>query len=125
MPIIEIKALKQHSQGDIPRALKNVTWELAKVLGVPPQAVRAIWTTLQPDYYAEGGDAAPDQRLATHPPIVSITAFAGRPPELVEKAIRCVADNLCHDLALAPGNIFVTYVESPGGRMFTNGAFKR
>ncbi|MBI3550968.1 MAG: hypothetical protein HY077_00495 [Elusimicrobia bacterium] len=125
MPLIEIKALPPRHAADASRTLKNAACELAKVLGVPPEKVRAVWTQLAPGHYAEGADAPEKAQLGTHPPVVHITCFEGRPPELVEKAIECVADNVCRDLLLAPGNAFVTYTEVRAGRLFVSGAMKR
>ena len=125
MPIVEIAALPQRAHVNVARTLESVSSELAKVLGVRPQAVKAIWTSLPPNHYAEGGAAAAEQPPRTHPPLASITALSGRPPELIEKAIACVAEALAKELGLPLENLLVVYHEIPPGRLFTNGALKR
>ena len=124
MPIIEIKSLPPRADADVSRAVKNVSWEVAKVLGVPPEVVRAVWTPVAPEHYAEGGTLGKEQGQWTHPPIVTITAAPGRSQELIENAIRCAAECLAKDLALPLENIFVSYNEAAPGRLFTKGAFK-
>ena len=124
MPLIEIKALPPRSEGAAARAVKNAACELAKVFGLPPEKIRAVFFELKPGHYAEGADAPESAQLGTHPPFVTITCFEGRPPELVEKAIRAVADNVCRDLGLSPGNAFVTYNAVAKGRLFVNGDMK-
>jgi len=125
MPLIEIKALPPRSASDVSTTLKNAAWELAKVLGVPPEKVRAVWVNLEPGHYAEGADAPKQAQLGSHPPIVHITCFEGRSPDVIEKAIRCVADNVCRDLALSPGNAFVVYHEAKKGTLFASGDMKK
>jgi len=122
MPLIEIKALKPRADVDAGRALKNAAWELAKVLGVPPEKVRAVWIPVE--CYAEGDKTISEQPSDTHPPIVSVYAFEGRPPALVEKAILCVAENVCRDLKLAPGNVWVHYTSMGAGTLYIAGAMK-
>jgi phenylpyruvate tautomerase PptA (4-oxalocrotonate tautomerase family) len=124
MPLIEIKSLPPKNPSDAARTVKNAAWELAKVLGVPAEKVRAVWTSVGPGHYAEGADTPDHAQLGSHPPIVHITCFEGRSAELVEKAIRVVAENVCRDLALAPGNAFVIYHEVEKGRLFVGGAMK-
>lgn len=125
MPIIEIRSLPPRPQGDMSRAVKNVSWEVSKVLGVPPDAVKAVWIPVAPEHYAEGGNLGQEQSQWTHAPIVTLTAMTGRPQELIEKALRCIADCLAKDLSLPIENILVWYNELPSGRLFTKGAFKR
>ena len=82
----------------------------------------ATWEELEPGRYSEGGDAPGEQPRETHPPLVSLVAFEGRPSELVERMLTCVADTLVRELDLAPGNVFVTYDEARAGRIYTGGA---
>lgn len=125
MPIIEIRSLPPRAQGDVSRAVKNVSWELAKILGVPADAVKAVWTPIAPEHYAEGGNLATEQSQWTHAPIVTLTAMTGRPQELIEKALGCAAECLAKDLSLPVENVLVWYNELPSGRLLTKGAFKR
>jgi phenylpyruvate tautomerase PptA (4-oxalocrotonate tautomerase family) len=124
MPLIEITALPPRSGADASRALKNAAWELSKVLGVPLEKVRAVWVSLAPGHYAEGGSVPDASQSDSHPPIVRIGCFEGRSPEVIEKAIKIVVDSVCRDLKLAPGNAFVYYDEFSKGRLFASGAMK-
>ena len=125
MPFIEIKALPPRPGVDVAKTLRNLCWELSKVMGVKPENIRAVWQSLEPGHYAEGDIAAREQPPATHPPIVHLTAFTGRAPETISNAIHCIADNLARDLKLDKGNVFVTYHETPAGRLFVSGAVKK
>ena len=41
-----------------------------------------------------------------------------RPPETVERMLRCVGDTLVRELGLEPGNVFVTFEEVEPGRLY-------
>jgi phenylpyruvate tautomerase PptA (4-oxalocrotonate tautomerase family) len=125
MPLIEIKSLPPRSGADPSAALKNATWEVSKVLGVPPEKIRAIWVGLEPGHYADAATTADQSQSGTHPPVVRLSCFEGRSQELIEKAIRAVADSVTRDLKLAPGNAWVFYEEMKSGRLFVDGAIKR
>jgi phenylpyruvate tautomerase PptA (4-oxalocrotonate tautomerase family) len=67
----------------------------------------------------EGDVAAAEQPLETHPPLVRVTLAAGRPPELVERVLRAVAETLARELRLEPGNVFVVLDEVAARRVVT------
>ena len=64
------------------------------------------------------------QPHATHPPLVRVTAFAGRSPELVAAILERVAGTLVRELGLAPGNVFVCYEEVHSGALYTGGGVR-
>lgn len=121
MPVVEIRALPQRDGVDIDAALKAVTTELAALLNEEPSGTWATWEEIVPGCYVEGGDAPHEQPRSTHPPLVRVTAFEGRPPELVAAMLEAVADVLAHRLELERGNVFVLYEEARAGRLFTGG----
>jgi phenylpyruvate tautomerase PptA (4-oxalocrotonate tautomerase family) len=125
MPLIEIKSLPPRSGADPSAALKNATWEVSKVLGVAPEKIRAVWVALEPGHYADAATLADASQSGTHPPVVHLSCFEGRPPELIEKVVRAVADSVGRDLKVAPGNVWVYYEELKAGRLFVDGAIKR
>lgn len=122
MPVIEIAALPQADGVDVPAALAAVTAAVATVLDEEPAGSWATWQTLEPGRYLEGHDNPVRQPRATHPPLVRVTAYEGRPPELVARILETVAETLATALALEPGNVFVRYEEAARGRLFTGGA---
>jgi phenylpyruvate tautomerase PptA (4-oxalocrotonate tautomerase family) len=120
MPIVRIKALPQ-ADVDITAVVTAVAVELAEVLGEAPEGTWATWETIASGHYAEGQVAPTIQPSATHPPLVSVLAFEGRPAELIEHMLMCVADVLVRELRLEPGNVFVTYDEARSGRVYDGG----
>jgi phenylpyruvate tautomerase PptA (4-oxalocrotonate tautomerase family) len=125
MPVVRIRALPQPVLVDPRSVLGAVTTALAEVLGERPEGTWATWEQLPPGCYAEGTVAPDEQPRATHPPLVSVTAFEGRPPELVERMLVCVAETLARELELEPGNVFVTYEEATSGRVYDGGRVVR
>jgi hypothetical protein len=125
MPVIDIRALPQASDADVPAALSNACLAVAAAAGIKPTAVFATWTTINPGCFVEGGKPADIQPKATHPPIVTLTAFEGRTPEMVEKMIMGAVNALTTHLKLAPGNVFLTYTEAKSGMIHTGGQIKR
>ncbi len=83
------------------------------------------WQTLAAGCYSEGGDAPATQPHATHPPIVRILAFEGRPPDLVERVLTDVADAVVRELGLAAGNAFVHWETLQAGMVYTGGRVVR
>jgi phenylpyruvate tautomerase PptA (4-oxalocrotonate tautomerase family) len=124
LPIVRISALPQRDV-DTALVLSRVTHELADVLGEDPRGTWATWDTIAPGAYAEAGSMPTEQPRATHPPLVSVVAFGGRSPELVERMLVRVADVLARELGLEPGNVFVTYEEPQPGRLYTGGQIVR
>ena len=121
MPVVEIRALPQPGGVDVEHVLAAVTRELAALLGEEPSGSWATWEEIPPGRYAEGGDAPAHQPRTTHPPLVRVTAFEGRPPELVARMLETVAGTLARELGLEPGNVFVRYEEQHSGRLYSGG----
>jgi phenylpyruvate tautomerase PptA (4-oxalocrotonate tautomerase family) len=120
MPIVQIEALPQTSAIDLDATLATVCREVDSRLGEQPSGTWATWRTL--DRYVEGtGATAAARPRETHPPLVRVVAFEGRPAEQIAELLRCVASTLARELDLEPGNVFVTYVEAHRGRLFTGG----
>jgi phenylpyruvate tautomerase PptA (4-oxalocrotonate tautomerase family) len=122
MPVVRISALPQPGGLEPERALAAVTHALADLLGEEPSETWATWDEIPPGRYVEGGDAPALQPAATHPPLVEVIAFEGRPPDLVERVLTTVAEVLESELRLERGNVFVRYVEAASGRLYTGGA---
>ena len=122
MPIVRIAALPQAEGVDVATALATVATELAALLGEPAHGTWATWETIEPGRYAEGASAPASQPRDTHPPLVRLLAFEGKPREQVEAMLTCVADVLARELRLEPGNVFVVYEEAGAGRLYTGGA---
>jgi phenylpyruvate tautomerase PptA (4-oxalocrotonate tautomerase family) len=122
MPVIEISALPQAEGIDLGAALGEVTRTVAHTLGEDARGTWATWRTIEPRRYAEGSHAPELQPRSTHPPLVRVTAFEGRPPELVERMLVAAAEALATALALEPGNVFVRYEEATAGRLYTGGS---
>ena len=119
MPVVRVQGLPQADDVDVDAALTAVCRDLAKLLGEAPHGTWATWQTLE--RYVEGDDARTTQPYDTHPPLVTVTAYEGRPPELVAHILRCVAAALSREFRVDPGNVFVTYDEVRAGRLFTGG----
>ena len=125
MPLVRISALPQPGGVEPERALAAVTHALADLLGEEPSGSWATWEEIQPGRYVEGGDAPALQPAATHPPLVEVIAFEGRPADFVERVPTTVAAVLERELGLERGNVFVRYVEASGGRLYTGGSVVR
>jgi phenylpyruvate tautomerase PptA (4-oxalocrotonate tautomerase family) len=117
--VIEVSALPQQPGTDVGAVLSAVTREVAALLGEAPRGTWATWEEIAPGRYSEGGVAPAAQPRSTHPPLVRVTAFEGRAPEVVAAVLRRVAETLARELALEPGNVFVRYEEARSGRLFT------
>ena len=121
MPVVEIRALPQRDGIDIGAVLTAVTTALAALLNEEPSGTWATWEEIASARYAEGSDTPLSQPRDTHPPLVRVTAFEGRSPELVAAMLDTVAGTLTRELDLDPGNAFVRYDEARSGRLFTGG----
>jgi hypothetical protein len=119
--VIQVRALPQQQGVDIGAAAVAVTVSVATELGEEPRGTWVAWQTIEPGGYTEGDEAPDFQPRATHPPLVEVVAFEGRPPELVERVLVAVAETLAAALRLEPGNVFVRWVEATGGRLYTGG----
>jgi len=59
----------------------------------------------------EGTVDAIEPGSVTHPPLVRVQAFTGRPPEIIELALRTVAGSVANALGIPADNVFVHYEE--------------
>lgn len=121
MPVIEIKALPQKEWISVPNVIKKLSAKVAQVIGEEPKHVWSTWETIKSEHYIEDNHESPLQPSGTHPPIVKILAFEGRPQELVEKLMSTVAEVLVKELELEPGNVFILYQELRSGHVFDGG----
>lgn len=121
MPVIEVSALPQREGVDAATAAAAVSEAVAKLLGEEPRGTWVVWRTIEPGTYAEGDQAPAVQPAATHPPLVQVVAYEGRPPELVERILVAVAETIARELRLEHGNVFVRWVEATAGRLYTGG----
>jgi hypothetical protein len=125
MPVFEIKALPQKS-GVLPQvALKKLCCEIATLMQISESQVWATWQTIEPGLYVEGGVAAELQPDKTHPPIVNLIAFEGRPQALMEKVVERAAEILSSELQLGQGNIYMHLTETLSGRTYTGGQLRK
>jgi phenylpyruvate tautomerase PptA (4-oxalocrotonate tautomerase family) len=120
VPVVEIRALPQPGV-DTDAVAAHVCEAVASLLGEEPSGTWATWQTLA---YTEGTDARFEQPSDTHPPLVRVTAFEGRPPAVVRGILETVADTLGRELGLDPGNVFVVYDEVCAGRLYTGGSVR-
>jgi hypothetical protein len=125
VPIARIRALPQPGVVDLSTVLGRVSRALSDLLGERPEATWATWQTIESGCDAEGELAPDEQPRGTHPPLVSLLAFEGRPPDLVERMLVCVAETLARELELEPGNVFVRYEEARSGRLYDGGRVVR
>ena len=125
MPVVEIRALPQRAGIEIDVVLTAVTTALAALLNEEPRGTWATWEEIPAARYAEGADTPSSQPRDTHPPLVRVTAFEGRPPDLVAAILETVAAALARALELDAGNVFVRYDEARSGRLFTGGQVRR
>jgi hypothetical protein len=121
VPVVRIRALPQPDSVDIGAVLTAVTRDLAALLEEHPSGSWATWETIRPGRYAEGSETQELQPRGTHPPLVSVVAFEGREPELVERVLATVAETLVRELGLGEGNVFATYEEAASGRVYSGG----
>jgi phenylpyruvate tautomerase PptA (4-oxalocrotonate tautomerase family) len=121
MPVIEIRALPQPRELDVAAVLGAVTRAVAELLGEPATGSWATWEEIPPGRYSEGGAEPAEQPPETHPPLVRVTAYEGRPATLVAAILRTVAETVAAELQLAEGNVFVVYEEATPGRLYTGG----
>jgi hypothetical protein len=97
------------------RSPRRVATALAAELGEDPRGTWVTWETV--DVYAEGGEAPAYQPRETHPPLATVLA-RDRPPEVVDRMLRCVGDTLARELGLEAGNVFVTFEEVDRARLY-------
>lgn len=101
--------------------MKKLCRETATLMKISENQVWATWVTIAPGNYVEGSIAEEKQPTLTHPPIVNLLAFEGRPQSLIEQVIRKAAEILSSELELESGNIYMTYTETRSGRTYVGG----
>jgi phenylpyruvate tautomerase PptA (4-oxalocrotonate tautomerase family) len=121
MPIVTIRALPQPDL-DVGSVLVTVARELAGLLGAEPRDVWVTWDEIPAGRYCEGDETPAVQPAGSHPPLVELAAFEGRPPELVARMLDLVADVVGRELGLEPGNVLVHYREDVAGRLSWGGS---
>lgn len=125
MPIFEIKALPQKQGVNQHAVMKKLCQEIAALMKLPEHQVWATWQPIAPGNYVEGGKGAEVQPESTHPPIVNLIAFEGRPESLMEQVIIRAADILSSELKLERGNVYLQFSETKSGRTYTGGELRR
>lgn len=125
MPIVHVRALPQKPGVDVTSALKLVCCDLAAFLGIPDQDVMGTWQTQELGKYVVGKAEAHGQPENTHPPMVQVFDFEGRPPQQVEQIILRIAKTLSAALGINPANLFITYSEAVAGRTYSRGQIRR
>ena len=125
MPIFEIKALPQKKDIDPQVVMKKLCQEIAALMKLSENQVWAIWEPILPGHYVEGGNSAELQPESTHPPIVNLISFEGRPEQLMERVIVKTAEVLSRELKLENGNVYVQFSETRSGRTFVGGELKK
>lgn len=122
MPVVVVTALRQRVGIDLDVVSRAMVQAVSTELGEDPSGTWVIWQTLAPGSYREGEDDTPlEQPRATHPPIVRVSAFEGRAPDLVARVLSAVAGTIVRELGLEPGNAFVVWDELQAGRLHTGG----
>jgi phenylpyruvate tautomerase PptA (4-oxalocrotonate tautomerase family) len=122
MPIVQVTALRQPVGVDLDAVSRTLVLAVSRELGEKPSGTWVTWQTLGPGHYREGEDDAPlEQPPATHPPLVRVSAFEGRAPDVVARVLSAVAGTVVRELGLAPGNAFVVWDELQAGRLHTGG----
>jgi hypothetical protein len=114
VPVVRVRALPQPT-ADLRAVVSALATALASELAEDPRGTWATWETVEA--YAEGGVTLVEQPRDTHPPLVTVTART-RPPEVIERMLRCVGDTLVRELGLEAANVFVTYEEVEPGRLY-------
>jgi phenylpyruvate tautomerase PptA (4-oxalocrotonate tautomerase family) len=122
VPIVQVTALRQRVGVDLDVVSRALVLAVSRELGENASGTWVTWQTLAPGGYREGEDDAPlEQPPATHPPVVRVTAFEGREPDVVARVLSAVAGTVVRELGLEPGNAFVVWDELQAGRLHTGG----
>lgn len=118
MPVVRIRALPQPGI-DTAAVSRAVALALAAEIGHDPRGSWVTWETVEA--YAEGDVAPGEQPRDTHPPLAIVSAKRP-PPGVIAAMLRCVGDTLIRELALEPGNVFVTYEEITADGLYDAGS---
>jgi phenylpyruvate tautomerase PptA (4-oxalocrotonate tautomerase family) len=123
MPIVQVTALRQRVGVDLDAVARAIVLAVSRELGEEPAGTWVTWQTLEPRRYREGDDhPPPEQPAATHPPLVRVSAFEGRPPDEVARVLSAVAGTIVRELRLEPGNAHVVWDELHAGSLHTGGS---
>ena len=107
MPLIEIRALPQPPEVDLQAVMAALAEGVRELLDNRPQGTWVTWDTIE--RYTEGPDTADVQPRSTHPPIVTVSAAAGRPKEAL---LQVVSETLERELGLDPESVWIRYIEA-------------
>ena len=121
MPFVDIRSLPFKSDLEIGDVVMKIAAALAKTIELPSKEVCATWTFIEPNHYAHGEALASSQGQLSHPPLVDLLAFQGRPPHIVEEMLRVVAFEVSQAAKVPIENVFVNYREATKGRVFSEG----
>jgi hypothetical protein len=120
MPVIQIQALLQQPEPDIPALLSRLCMTVARDSGIPADHVSATWQTIAPGRYAVGGETAFAQPRGSHPVIVDLVAFEMRDREEIRNLLQTVGRFLEQALGL-PGNVFILFRSVGSGEAYDGG----
>ncbi|MDB5525991.1 MAG: hypothetical protein JWM58_3754 [Rhizobium sp.] len=120
MPVIQIQALPQQPEPDIPQLLARLCLAVAEGFEIPADYVSATWQTIAPGRYAVGGETVMTQPRSTHPVIVDLAAFETEDPEKIRKLLQITGRYLEQALGL-PGNVFILFRSARSGEVYDGG----
>ena len=118
MPVVSVRALPRDGL-DVAAAGARIGAAIAAAAGVAPTDIWLVWSDIAPGRYVVAGSAPARQPDETHPPLVEISAAAGRPPEVAEAIMRAAASSIASELGVDPKNVRVIYAEVPRGRLYS------
>lgn len=120
MPVIQIQALPQPADRDIPALLARLCRVVADTVDLPPDYVSATWQTIAPGRYVVGSDPAMAQPRTSHPIIVDLVAFEMSDRDKIRDLLRAVG-RLLEDALGLPGNVFILFHSSRAGEVYDGG----
>jgi phenylpyruvate tautomerase PptA (4-oxalocrotonate tautomerase family) len=120
MPVIQIQALPQPADRDIPAMLMRLCRVVADAVDLPPDYVSATWQTIAPGRYVVGGEAVMTQPRTSHPVIVDLAAFEMNDRDKIRDLLRVVGRFLEDALGL-PGNVFILFRNTRAGEVYDGG----
>jgi len=120
MPVIQIQALPQQLESDIPSLLARLCIAVAKDIDIPADYVSATWQTISPGRYAVGGETVMTQPRGSHPVIVELSAFEMSDKEKIRGLLRTTGHFLEEALGL-PGNVFILFRSARSGEVYDGG----
>jgi phenylpyruvate tautomerase PptA (4-oxalocrotonate tautomerase family) len=121
MPILEVRAVAPQHPEEIPDVLSQLCAAVAGALGCEERSVWATWQSLPVGQYVEGGVLASRQPFDTHPPLLRVLLFEGRPAATVRAMLEAAAAVLAAALGVEPGNVFVHVEEMRRGAVHSGG----